>query len=357
MPTPLIREYIDSLTQPTHLFRTLSNFEVVRDVYGEPFFISGGNSVIFKVIIDGKLCALKCFTRQISELNSVMRYISDIKSTIVCDVKYLPEEIYVYDNGVTGNWYDVALMSWSEGRTLEFEMRKAIHQGDSVKLASLANNFDKLAVELLDQEWAHGDIKPENIMVLESGDMILIDFESLYAPTLVPRNQIGTPYFQHPLRDENFYNKHIDDYPIALISSLLHALSLDISLMGKHKNQDNLILIPCDIIAGESECYSAILDLFAREGEAKLLRLCQTLASAQPSIKEIKYLLTLNGIKSTTKALKTFREGHLWGYCNDKGECVIEPIFDSALEFKSGLARVKIGSYDHIIDITGKIVK
>ncbi len=56
--------------------------------------------------------------------------------------------------------------------------------------------------------------------------------------------------------------------------------------------------------------------------------------------KEKKYLLT----------------GGKWGYCNSKGELVIEIQFDQAERFSEGLAPVKIGKKWGFIDTTGKLV-
>lgn len=61
---PIIGQYVEALTDPFRIFRTLGEVVPERDAYGEPLFWSGNYSVIFKVrCADGKYYALKCYTR------------------------------------------------------------------------------------------------------------------------------------------------------------------------------------------------------------------------------------------------------------------------------------------------------
>ena len=61
---PIIGQYVEALTDPFRIFRTLGEVVPERDAYGEPLFWSGNYSAIFKVrCADGKYYALKCYTR------------------------------------------------------------------------------------------------------------------------------------------------------------------------------------------------------------------------------------------------------------------------------------------------------
>jgi DNA-binding helix-hairpin-helix protein with protein kinase domain len=93
----------------------------------------------------------------------------------------------------------------------------------------LARNFDILCGELLAQEWAHGDLKPENIVVASDGGMTPVDCDAMWIPAFAGRRacELGTPPYRHPERDESWFDKRIDDYSIKFISAALHALALD----------------------------------------------------------------------------------------------------------------------------------
>lgn len=90
--------------------------------------------------------------------------------------------------------------------------------------ASISRAFDELALEVLSAEYAHGDISPDNIIIV--GDaMRLIDLDTRWEEAMSHAySTIGTPRFTH--RHKVFLrNKHIDDFAIATLSTLLAALA------------------------------------------------------------------------------------------------------------------------------------
>ena len=90
--------------------------------------------------------------------------------------------------------------------------------------ASISRAFDELALEVLSAEYAHGDISPDNIIIV--GDaMRLIDLDTRWEEAMSHAySTIGTPRFTH--RHKAFLrNKHIDDFAIATLSTLLAALA------------------------------------------------------------------------------------------------------------------------------------
>ena len=54
--------------------------------------------------------------------------------------------------------------------------------GDREALSLLAGRFDRMALWLLQQPYAHGDIKPDNILVEPSGELRLIDLDGMFLP-------------------------------------------------------------------------------------------------------------------------------------------------------------------------------
>ncbi|MDW8114786.1 MAG: WG repeat-containing protein, partial [candidate division WOR-3 bacterium] len=87
--------------------------------------------------------------------------------------------------------------------------------------------------------------------------------------------------------------------------------------------------------------------------EAKVCRYC-----GREIPEEIKKREISEEIKITYKKIEPFfdKNKRKWGYKDKKGEIVIEPQFDEALNFSEGLARVKIGGKWGYIDENGTLV-
>ena len=82
------------------------------------------------------------------------------------------------------------------------------------------------------QSFAHGDIKPDNIMVRPDGTLTLVDYDGMYVAAMKGRKSptIGTKDFAHPLRTVDDFDETIDDFALAVIALSLKAISLDPSL-------------------------------------------------------------------------------------------------------------------------------
>lgn len=86
--------------------------------------------------------------------------------------------------------------------------------------------FDSMALERLLCPEAHGDISPENIIIGQYR-MTLIDNDATWLPEATREDitECGNPLFNHPHRTINRPTKHMDDYAIATLSTLLAAIS------------------------------------------------------------------------------------------------------------------------------------
>lgn len=378
---PTISRYIEVMREPAGFFRTLTP-DCERDIYGEPRMMTGGNAVVFKVRIDGKPWALKCYTKPHVSVGTVYEAIPQLGSDLLCESRFLPQEIFVSGPG-GGAWYDATLTEWAEGHTLEFAIRKALRDsgalhktrckagrcmcsdavggtGHNTALASLAENFDRLAGELLNSPWAHGDLKPENIIVAPSGRMRLIDYDAMFVPQLAGRkaDEQGTPLYQHPRRSIHHFDRHIDDYPVALISATLHALALDERLHITFGNSDSFLFTPAEILDGRSEGYRAALEMAAQRGEGLLYGLLSLLTSSVPWIDGLKDIVdAMNNCGQTPCAAILFANEGRWGYLAADGRTAIPPVFDIALEFKeeTDTATVTLGGHEHSITRNGRV--
>lgn len=212
---PTISQYINAVGNPKGLFRTL---EIVaeRDIYNRPKHWVGNSAVVFKVRVGGELFALRCFLKQNSRVESIYTYLSENPSPLVAGIKYYSGELYVFNYDGSGRWVDVVLYPWAEGYTLDKEIADAIKRDDRKRLAELADMFNVLSDTLSRMEWAHGDLKPENIIVSGNG-LSLIDFDAMFLPCFAGQKayELGTPPYSNRTSDQ--YDGTIDDYSVEVI--------------------------------------------------------------------------------------------------------------------------------------------
>lgn len=335
-------QYLSSLADPEGLTRTLEPLELLRDGRGEPVCSVGNSAAVFKVRCRGKVCKLRCYLRHKRNLRQIYRD------------RLLPSEIFVYTDSEHGEWTDVVLDDWYEGRTLEHEMSDP--HTDAVRMSRLAEMFDDTAIRLLSQEWAHGDLKPENIIVGDDG-MHLIDFDAMYRPGMEEEDceETGTRAFQHPLRG-GIFDKSVDDYPIALISTCLHALAADTELRMEVAD-DGAAIDPAGAVDGSDPVLHRIERLFADRGDILRYRVARLLRSPLPRLFGLRELLGYGRtpVREAEGGLRLAERGGLWGYRDDKG-FVIPPLYDCGFEFSDGLAAVLVGDSWHFIDTGGRAV-
>lgn len=256
MLRPSITDYISALDNPVGVFRTLGAVAVERDIYGEPHFRAGNSAAIFTYIgrcagsDNGKtsdyLRFLKCYIRPNPHLRTIYDYIERSPSPLLPRARLLRDELYIHSQTGEAGWVDLVEGEWTEGVTLDIAVRRAVRANDTVRLRALADAFDDLCRRLSAEEWAHGDLKPENIIVpyesrgsvtanrrslvaSEQPAFTLIDCDAMWIPALAGAKavEMGTPPWRDPQRTAVDFDKRIDDYPMSLISATLRAIARD----------------------------------------------------------------------------------------------------------------------------------
>jgi serine/threonine protein kinase len=417
MLRPTINDYIDALENPTGVFRTLGEATVDRDIYDRPALRAGNSAAVFTCGVcgggGGSDCLgrsdnpnnpgdtgdtrhfLKCYIRPNPHLRTIYEYIERLSPPLLPTVRLLRDELYVHSLSSEAGWVDVVEGEWIPGETLDREVARAALAGDSVRLGRLADAFDGLCRELLAAEWAHGDLKPENIIVRKEGageiaeagtdvqeagtdvreesstpsaplslpQLTLIDCDAMWIPALAGcrATELGTPAFRHPARSAEHFDKRIDDYPAVLISVSLHALALAPELYVP----DTLILST-----------DALPPLFAREGRAREYCMTEALALPHPEDMDAKrFFAARTGATKTVNETdvtetdgnathgndtdeKTGRAGRLeafvergkWGLADEAGRVVVEPFWDEAIQTRAGKAKVRLAEKWRVIE-------
>ena len=247
MTYPLISEYVEAVRNAEDNFDKLRNLRPVTDGNGNPVMTSGNFAVVFKMRDEknDKLYAVKCFLKDQPNRAENYRMIAEelefVSSSFLTKFQYLDNELFVDAANADGEEFPVLLMDWVEGTNLDQYIRQHLH--DSYQLHLLAYQFSRLALWLMPQPFAHGDLKPDNIMVREDGTLVLIDYDGMFVPAMKGQKarEMGSPDFRHPARTEETFNEHIDDFSLASILLSLRVIAEEPALLEKYGAADRLL--------------------------------------------------------------------------------------------------------------------
>ena len=279
MQYPLISEYVRAIQDASNNLDELAHLVPVLDDHGEPYRSSGAFAVVFKMKDEqtGKCFALKCFTEEQEGRAEAYRQIADelefVDSSYITSVKYLDKEIFV-DSSCEEDEFPVLLMDWIDGETMENYI--AENYQDNYIMAMLCYRFCKMAAWLRSQQFAHGDIKPDNIMVRPDGNLTLVDYDGMFVPAMKGQKSptIGTKGFSHPLRTVDDFDETIDDFALASIALSLKAISLKPSLLDEYGAADRLLFSAEDYRElSKSKVLAALQELMNDEEVNTLLSL------------------------------------------------------------------------------------
>ena len=289
MQYPLISEYVRAIQDASSNLDKLAHLVPVLDDHGEPYRSSGAFAVVFKMKDEqtGKCYALKCFTEEQEGRAEAYRQIADelefVDSSYITSVKYLDKEIFV-DSSCEEDEFPVLLMDWIDGETMETYIEE--NYQDNYTMAMLCYRFCKMAAWLRSQPFAHGDIKPDNIIVRPDGTLTLVDYDGMFVPAMKGQKSptIGTKDFSHPLRTIDDFDETINDFALASIALSLKAISLKPALLDEYGAADRLLFSAADYRdLSKSKVMTALQELMNDEKLTTLLSML-LLANANKSL-------------------------------------------------------------------------
>lgn len=356
MNYPLISEYVDAIRSAEDNFDKLCDLRPVLDDNSNPIMSSGNFAVVFKMedVNTGKLYAVKCFTKEQEGREEAYRQIADefefVQSTYLAKVKYYDRELFVDTQTSDDIEFPVLLMDWIEGITLDRYIRQNINE--TYALEMLAYNFSRLAMWLLPQPFAHGDLKPDNILVHEDGSLTLVDYDGMYVPAMQGQKsrELGSPDFRHPLRTEDDFNEHIDDFPAISILLSLRLIAFDSSLLDKYCASDRLLfsesnyrnLSSCELLKAvfpsQDVEINTLISLFTIACKQKTLanvsfRLLSVAKSKKPEIIEVEEELST---EVTDEDLANAVEDEFGAKYSKDGERLLKGVNVNAYKIRQG---------------------
>ena len=246
MQYPLISEYVRAIQDASSNLDKLAHLVPVLDDHGEPYRSSGAFAVVFKMKDEqtGKCYALKCFTEEQEGRAEAYRQIADeldmVDSPYITSVKYMEKELFV-DSQCEEDEFPVLLMDWVDGETMEAYI--AANYRNQSAMSLLCYRFGRMAAWLRSQSFAHGDVKPDNIIVRPDGSLTLVDYDGMFVPSMKGSQSptIGTRDFSHPLRTVDDFDETIDDFSLASIALSLKAISMKSTLLDIYGASDRLL--------------------------------------------------------------------------------------------------------------------
>lgn len=246
MQYPTISEYVKAIQDAGDNLEQLAYLTPVLDDHGEPYRSSGAFAVVFKMQdkSTGKYYALKCFTEEQEGRADAYRQIADelgmVDSPYITSVKYMEKELFV-DSQCEEDEFPVLLMDWVEGETMEAYIAANYHNQSAMSM--LCYRFGKMAAWLRSQSFAHGDVKPDNIIIHPDGSLTLVDYDGMFVSSMKGSKSptIGTKDFWHPLRTMDDFDEAIDDFSLASIALSLKAISMNSTLLDTYGASDRLL--------------------------------------------------------------------------------------------------------------------
>ena len=256
MNWPTSQDYNEAVQDAANNFADseLKRGEVVLNAMGLPVPRSGNFADVYQFKGgDGKMWAIKCFTRKVAGLREryakIDEHLAKAKLPFTVGFKFMEQGIQV-----KGHWFPLLKMEWVEGFTLNEFVAQNLAKPHY--LHALMQMWAKLTGRLRDANMAHADLQHGNVLLVPGATpqklgLKLIDYDGMWVPALAERHsgEVGHPNFQHPLRlKEKLYNGDVDRFPHFVIAAALRATLIGgKAIWQRFDNEDNLLFREGDL--------------------------------------------------------------------------------------------------------------
>ena len=166
MGWPTSQDYNEAIQNASSCFSDpdLKKGEVTLNAIGLPVPRSGNFADVYQFKgADGKMWAIKCFTRKVAGLQEryakIDEHLSRASFPFTVGFKYLVEGIRI-----RAEWFPLLKMEWVEGFTLNEFVRA--NAGKPNYLHALMQMWGKLSALLRDANFAHADLQHGNVLLV-----------------------------------------------------------------------------------------------------------------------------------------------------------------------------------------------
>lgn len=211
---------------------------------GNPYVHVGGFNMVFQLTHMKKTWAFRVWHVPMGEnqdrFNKISKYLTTKRLPYFADFIY-DEKALVVD----GQHVDTIRMEWLDGVLFKEYIEKNLKE--PVKLKALADKFLKMCQTLRDNQISHGDLQEGNILVSDSGEIRLVDYDSVCIPEIEGQKELvtGLKGYQHPSKFKGGTTSSLkSDYFSELIIYLsLLAFSERPELWSKYQVKDTNYLL------------------------------------------------------------------------------------------------------------------
>lgn len=197
--------------------------QFLKDSRGRLLTYTGGYTVVIPSVVNGEKWAFRCWHVPVED--SKKRYslisdaIHDAQLPFFCSFEYTEKGLLV-----KGESLPITKMKWVDGKNLKNYI--CANYQEKGKIKDLAQSFIKMITSLHGKKIAHGDLQHGNILVSETGQLYLVDYDSMYVPAMgneFPDIITGLIDYQHPARKKNRFSSEKLDYfsELVIYTSLL----------------------------------------------------------------------------------------------------------------------------------------
>jgi serine/threonine protein kinase len=198
----------------------------------------GGYCVVFPFeTLKGK-CAVRCWHASLKDMQRktklISEHLSSLKLPYFVNFEYETEGL-----STTKGIQPIVIMDWVEATSFKDYLRNNLHE--SSKINQLAEDFFEMTRQFHQLNISHGDLQHGNIMIREDGSLVLVDYDSMYVPTLEGYEEEikGLEGYQSEARWGNKYlTPKADYFSEMVIYTSLKALSVVPELWDKLRMED-----------------------------------------------------------------------------------------------------------------------
>jgi serine/threonine protein kinase len=271
--TGKLEDYNVSITVPALIKDpALNRGKCVMNGNGTLRRYAGGFCVVYPFVVDRRQYAVRCWYNEVENARFRAEKVSEILKTV--NLPYFVGFEYV-ERGIfaSGEIRPIVRMEWVEGDELKDYICK--HKKDSLALYRLADKFLRMAVILHSHSISHGDLQHGNIKVKDDGSIVLVDYDSLYHPSMgrLADCILGRSEYQHPLRGSNRNaSEHVDYFSeIVIYTSLLYFAANPDAYTDEIHGSEGLIFAPRDYLPANIATSRGYGDLCRYSNETRFL--------------------------------------------------------------------------------------